>query len=267
MVNDKYYIIDSHCHIYPEKIATLAKNHTDEFYSENSVGKGTVSDLIERGKSAGVDKFIVQSVATVPKQVRKINEFIANEVKNNDCFVGLGTMHPESEDIIGDLNHLKELGLKGVKIHPDIQGFCLDCEGYQKMYEYCQENGLIVLMHTGDYRYDYSNPNRLKPLLEKYKNLKVIGAHFGGWSVYEDASRELCGYENFYVDCSSSFAYFDNESALKYIRRYGVDKVLFATDYPMWDAKSELERFFSLGLSEEDNKKILSLNAKKLFNI
>ena len=69
----------------------------------------------------------------MPRQVQKINEFIASEVAKNDCLVGLGTMHPESEDIISDLNHLKELGLKGVKIHPDYQGTYIDTDGYYQI--------------------------------------------------------------------------------------------------------------------------------------
>ena len=40
-------------------------------------------------------------------------------------------------------------------------------------------------MHTGDYRYDNSNPNRVLPVLKAYPKLTLIGAHFGGWSVWE----------------------------------------------------------------------------------
>ena len=122
MIQNKYYVIDAHCHIYPSKIASLAIRHTDEFYSESSQGKGVTEHLIESGVNAGIDKFIVQSVATTPKQVKKINEFIKAEVlKSSDKLVGLGTLHPYSEDMKGDIMHLLELGLKGVKIHPDIQ--------------------------------------------------------------------------------------------------------------------------------------------------
>ena len=69
-----YFIIDSHCHIYPEKIASLAVNHTDTFYNEKSKCKGTIADLLEDDKISHIDKFIVQSVATSKYQVRKINE-------------------------------------------------------------------------------------------------------------------------------------------------------------------------------------------------
>ena len=268
MINNKYYAIDAHCHIYPSKIALLAIHHTDEFYSEHSTEKGVAEHLIESGKNAGIDKFLVQSVATTKKQVRKINEFIKGEVeKSNGKLIGLGTIHPESEDMKGDILHLLDLGLKGIKIHPDIQETPVDNSGYKKAYEICESLNVPILMHTGDNRYDNSNPNRLVPILKEFKNLTVIGAHFGGWSIWEEAPKHYANFDNFYVDCSSSFHYLNDEQIIKIIKEYGANKVLFATDYPMWSAKTEIERLLSLGLSEQDYKLIFSENAKKVFNI
>ena len=109
--------------------------------------------------------------------------------KHPGRFIGVGTLHPDSADIKGDIEHLVSLGLKGVKLHPDIQGFKIDDYRCLKIYELCEENRLPILMHTGDSRYDYSNPNRLLPVLKIYTELTVIGAHFGGWSIWETASR------------------------------------------------------------------------------
>lgn len=262
------YTIDAHCHIYPEKIAAKAVAGTDNFYGENSVGLGTVSDLVERGMAAGIDHFIVQSVATTPKQVNSINEFIAREVANSGgLMTGLGTLHPDSADMKADVRHLLELGLRGVKLHPDIQAFKIDDYRCLKIYELCEENGLPVLMHTGDNRYDYSNPNRLLPILEIYTNLKVIGAHLGGWSIWEEAVNVYKDMPNFYVDCSSSFPYLKPEMAKNIIRKYGSSKVLFGTDYPMWDAKSELEYLLNLPLEKNEISDILNMNAKRLFGL
>ena len=125
---------------------------------------------------------IVQSVATTPKQVQSINEFIADTVAHaNGRLTGLGTLHPNSENLREDVEHLIALGLKGVKLHPDIQNFKVDDYRCLKIYELCEEFGLPILMHTGDKRYDNSNPNRLLPILEIYDHLTIIGAHFGGW--------------------------------------------------------------------------------------
>ncbi len=268
MVKNKYYVIDSHCHIYPEKIAARAVAGTDAFYDEHSLGKGTVSDLLLMEESAGIDHFIVQSVATTPHQVGRINDFIAESVANSGGKItGLGTLHPDSKDIKGDVQHLLELGLKGVKLHPDIQQFKIDDYRCLKIYELCEQEKLPILMHTGDHRYDFSNPNRLLPVMEIYTELTVIGAHFGGWSVWEEAAEKLSRLPNLYVDCSSSLPYISSDTAKTLVHTYGVDKVLFGTDYPMWSPSDELEKFFKIGLTEEENKKIFADNAKKLFGI
>ena len=83
----------------------------------------------------------------------------------------------------------------------------------------------------------------------------------------KEAAEKLAKLPNLYVDCSSSLPYINNEVANKIVHIYGADKVLFGTDYPMWSPSDELERFFKIGLTEEENKKIFSENAKKLFGI
>lgn len=259
-------IVDSHCHIYPDKIASRAVEGIGKFYDLPMHSGGTVADMLEAEKAAGVSHCIVFSVATKMTQVTSINEFIADEVAKSDGFMtGLGTLHPDSPDIKGDFEHLLALGLKGVKLHPDVQGFKIDDYRCLKIYELCEQHGIPVLLHTGDSRYDLSNPNRLKPILETYTDLTVIGAHFGGWSLWEKAAEELHGYGNFYVDCSSSFYELSSETSLKLIRKYGADRVLFATDYPMWTPKDELEYFDALPLNEEERGRILYKNAEKLF--
>ena len=261
-------IIDAHCHIYPDKIALKAAKSTGDFYGIPSLHDGKISTLLSLGDKAGVDRFIVQSVATTPKQVRSINRFIHDTVNEfPDRMYGLGTLHPDSEDIQGDVEDLISLGLKGVKLHPDIQKFKLDDYRCLKIYELCENNNLPILIHTGDSRYDYSNPNRLIPILDIYNKLTVVGAHFGGWSIWEEATEQLYKKENFFVDCSSSFYALSDEQIKKIIAQYSTDRVVFGTDYPMWDLKTEVDRFNSLGYSEEDSEKILWKNAMRIYSL
>ena len=260
-------IIDAHCHIYPDKIAEKAAAATGRFYDIEMDLDGKVSTLLREGAAAGIDHFIVQSVATTPAQVGSINRFIAGEVAaSGGIMTGLGTLHPESDDIEKDVEELLALGLRGVKLHPDIQGFKLDDYRCLKIYELC-EGRLPLLLHTGDHRYDFSNPNRLKPILDTYTDLVVIGAHFGGWSMWERAAQQLRGYKNLYVDCSSSLYAISPETGRRLVRSYGADRVLFGTDYPMWSPSDELDRFYAMGLSAEENEKILCSNAAALFSI
>ncbi|MBE6668161.1 MAG: amidohydrolase [Ruminococcaceae bacterium] len=263
----KYKIIDSHCHIYPDKIAQKASEATGHFYDLPASLDGKISTLLEHGARAGIDRFVVQSVATTPKQVSSINNFIATAVnEGNGKFTGLGTLHPDSEDMEADVNEIITLGLKGVKMHPDIQQVKLDDPRMHKIYELC-EGRLPMLLHTGDCRYDYSNPNRMIPILEKYPNLTVIGAHFGGWSIWEEATAKFTQYENFLVDCSSSLYAISPQKAKELIMAYGTDRVLFGTDYPLWTPESEIERFMQLDLTDEQREDILYNNTAKLFDI
>lgn len=262
-----YPIIDCHCHIYPEKIAIKAVKGISSFYHINMGYDGRYSTLVDSGKSCGVKHFIIFSVATTPHQVHSINSFIAECIKkSNGLMTGLGTLHPDSDDIERDIAEIKSLGLKGVKLHPDFQRFKADEPKCDKIYELCQGT-LPILIHTGDVRYDYSNPDRIKPVLEKYPNLTVIGAHFGGWSCWKEAAQKLCGFDNFYVDCSSTFNWLTAKECAELVKAYGSDKVLFGTDFPMWSHSDELKSFFEMNLSEEDNRKILYENAMKLFSI
>lgn len=261
----KYKIIDSHCHIYPDKIAEKAAASTGNFYDLPAALDGKISTLLEHGKRAGIEHFIVQSVATTPKQVSSINHFIHDSVAASDGhFTGLGTLHPDSEDMESDVNEIIALGLKGVKLHPDIQKVAIDDPRMHKIYELC-EGRLPMLLHTGDYRYDLSNPNRVIPILEQYSDLTVIGAHFGGWSIWEEATEKLCKYKNFLVDCSSSLYAITPETAKELIHVYGVERVLFGTDYPLWTPEEEIERFMQIDLTEEERENIFYNNAAKLF--
>ena len=176
-------IVDSHCHIYPESIAHKAVGSIDSFYEglPFSPQDGTAETLLRTGRENGITRFIVYSVATKPGQVSSINHFLRDrEQASGGAFTALGTMHPDSPQIEEDLDELCALGLHGVKLHPDIQSFKADDPKIMKVYGLCEERGLPVVVHTGDSRYDFSNPDRIVNVLRAFPRLTFIGAHFGG---------------------------------------------------------------------------------------
>ena len=136
-----------------------------------------------------------------------------------------------------------------------------------RIYEMCEARGLPVYAHTGDYRYDRSNPDRTVNVLKAFPKLKFVGPHFGGWSVWKDALKTLPEYENITVDTSSSLFWMDDEFAREIIRAYGSKRVMFGTDTPMWRHKTELDRMNSLGLTDEELKDIMWRTCAKLLDI
>lgn len=261
-------IIDVHAHVYPDAIAQRAADSIGVFYEIPMHMGGTVHELMVRSEAAGIGQSWVHSAAVTPSRVKAVNDFIISTVQAHaDRFVGFGTMHPDFENVADELDRIKAAGLKGVKLHPDFQHFCLDDEKAIAMFQAMAERKLTAIVHTGDHRYPYSEPRRMARVLDAVPSLRVNCAHLGGWSVWNDAWRELAGRDGVWVDTSSSLYAVTPEEAAQIIRHYGEDRVLFGTDYPMWEPAEEVEKFLRLPLSAQQQEKILHLNAEAFLSL
>ncbi len=264
-------IIDAHAHIFPEKIAQKATEGISGFYDGMKMDShGTLRELLEKGQKAGVDRFIVQSVATVPEQVTSINNFISESVRlYPDKLIGFGAMHPDFPDIEGEIERMISLGLRGIKLHSDFQQFNIDDERAFPIYEAAQGR-LPILFHCGDNRSDRSSPERLLKVAERFPRLIIIGAHLAGWTMWDKGARIFQDFAKtdprggIYTDCSSSLYAMPPEHAAELIRMFGANRVMWGTDYPMWNAEEELERFARLPLTEREKELVLCENALRL---
>lgn len=258
-------IIDIHTHVYPEKIAKKATLSVSDFYGIGTDNTGTSAELLEKGSRVGIEKYLILPVAIRPDQVRAINEFIKTECDAHSEFVGFGTVHAGLENIAEELEHIRSLGLRGVKMHPDTQKFCIDDERLYPMYEEI-EGKMPVYLHTGDYRYDYSHPRRLRRVLDDFPKLQVVAAHLGGWSV-QDTAQEYLRDTNALVDVSSSIMFMPPEKAVEYIRAFGTERVMFGSDFPLWNPDTEFERFMTLPLTDVEREQIAYTTAAEFLKL
>ena len=259
-------IINAHAHIFPDGIAEKATAGISDFYKlPMDSSAGTVGNLFADGKAAGVDKCVVCSVATVPRQTRVINEFMAKVcAEHADKLVFLAAAHPDTENVVSEIEYAVSLGAKGVKLHPDFQTFKADHKAAFPIYEYCEAAGLTLLIHAGDSRFDFTSPRRILNIKKMFPCLTLVAAHMGGWSEWDEAKALLPG-SGIYVDTCSTQGFISPEQMREMIAAYGADHVLFGTDFPMWNACKELEMLRQLGLSDGDMGQILHGNAQKLF--
>lgn len=259
-------ILDIHAHIYPDIIAQKASDTIGEFYRLPVHHDGTLQTLLTLETAAGITKMVVHSVAVTWEKVTRINDFIAEAVHGHKNLTGFATMHPDHKHIAAEIDRAIGIGLKGLKLHPDFQHFNIDDEKAFPIYE-AIAGRIPLLIHTGDKRYETSRPERMAKVLDRFPNMQTICAHLGGWSQWEDAHRILAGRPNVWVDTSSSLYAISPEAARKIISHYGVDRVIFGTDYPMWTPLEELNRLQALGFSTEDMEKMLFKNGSSLLGL
>lgn len=262
-----FEIYDMHAHIFPHKISEKATESIGKFYDLSMFySVGETEYLLAAEQPINTRRMLVCSVATTPKQVQSINDFIKGECDAHPELIGFAALHGDYEDIAGEVDRIISMGLHGVKLHADFQRTPIDSPKSYRIYE-AIEGRLPVLLHMGDYRHDFSHPTMLAKVLRDFPKLKVLASHLGGYAAWDEAETVLKAGENIRFDTSSALGMMSPERALRLIRHYGAENCMFGTDFPMWNPKKEAETLLSLGLSYEEYKGIFSENAKAFLNL
>lgn len=255
-------VVDAHAHIYPEKIATRAVNAVGDFYTIPMYGDGTSEHVREAMQRSPITHFFLLGVATTAKSVQSVNNFLAAECQAHPEFIGFMAMHQDYEDPEAEINRALELGLRGLKLHPDTQEVAIDDARLMAVYEIAAAKGIPVAIHTGDYRYDYSHPSRLKKVLHTFPDLVVNGAHLCGWSIPE-IGYDLLHEERVFMDISSTMALTGLRRAEELVRLWGTSRIMFGSDFPMWDPADEYNQFTSLHFTDDELENMLWHNAER----
>ena len=260
-----FSIADMHTHIFPSKISEKATLSIGQFYDiKMHYDAGESQKLLEAERVIGTKKMLVCSVATTPKQVVSINDFIAGECAAHPEFYGFAALHGDFNDIAGEVERIISLGLHGIKLHPDFQKTAIDSLASYRIYE-AIEGRLPVLIHMGDYRHDFSHPRMLAKVMCDFPKLKVIASHLGGFAAWDEAEEVLKSGENIRFDTSSSVCLMSQERAKRLIGSFGIDCCMFGSDFPMWSPEEEANRLLSLGYTFEDYQKMFWQNAQDFF--
>jgi Predicted metal-dependent hydrolase of the TIM-barrel fold len=259
-------IIDSHTHVYPEKIAETAKEFLQKSFKRTMIDLPVISNLYKYMDQAGISKSVVASVASRPDQVVSINSWLFS-IKDKRI-IPFAAMHPYFKDYKEEFKRIKD-NASGVKLQSEFQMFYADEEAAFPMYEEMQNLGIPVLFHCGvelsspgEVR---SSPDRMLNVINRFPELKVIGAHMGGFLMWDEVLDKLAG-KNMYFDSSDSFRVMEKTLLDKFFEKHGFDKILFGSDFPLEIPKEETDFIQKLNISEENKQKIFSHNIKKLLN-
>lgn len=233
--------IDVHTHVFHDKIAESARRQLIKYYGHTVTADGTAGTLLKMMDRSGIDRAFVLTAATVPEQVKPANTWAA-ELGKNERFIPFGTIHPDFKDWEDELKRLEKNKIKGIKIHPEFQGFNLDDEKMFPIYEALQKR-FTVLFHVGDVlppEKNPSSPQKLARILDNFPDLTCIAAHFGGFYHWDWVIESYKG-KKLFIDTSSSLQFITDTQLKDILKNFPEETFLFGSDYPINDPADEIE--------------------------
>lgn len=263
-------VIDCHVHCFPDDLAERAVARLTSAYRVEPSFDGTIRGAIGQMESAGIEKSIVLPVATKPSQVRSINDWVLSI--RDERIVPFGAIHPYFEDVKGEIRRLADMGIKGVKLHPNWQGYRPEDSEVFPMYEAIAKHQLIAYFHGGDELEPWpteivSTPKAYAEVHMRFPEMKMVVAHMGGYLMWDVVEEYLLG-KDLYFDMSACFPdKLPDERYLALIRAHGANKVLYASDSPCSHPMPQLERLLRLPLTEDEKNLILWENAAHLLGL
>lgn len=266
--------IDFHVHAFTDSIAKRAMESLQAAGSSSGLKAhtdGTTGDLEKLLKSRDISHAVLLPIATKPSQQTNINNWAA-EVTKQGFFYCYGTVHPDAENRMEELERIKSLGLYGVKLHPDYQNFFVDDEKLIPVYKKCAELGLPVMIHSG---FDpvspdvcHCKPENAAKVLDLVPEATMIFAHAGAMCRWDEVETYLAGRQgSVYFDVSVVANYIKPDQLLRIIRKHGADRILFGSDSPWDDPENEKQMIKNLPLSDEEKDMIFYKNALKILKI
>jgi len=262
-------VIDIHTHCFPDHIASKALDALAAVAANHPrFTDGTIAGLKESMRQSGISKSVILHIATKASQTSVINRW-AVEI-NDDEIISFGTIHPDYSDWKDEIAFLSDAKIKGIKFHPDYQGFFIDEPRMFPVYEAIAKAGMIILFHAGldiglpgPYK---CMPYMLKKITRDLPGAKIIAAHMGAYAFWDDVDKLLLG-EELYFDTSYCLVKMEQERLKSMIINHGYEKVLFGSDSPWAMQNPEIEKIRALGLTDMQTEAVLYGNSRRLLGI
>ncbi len=239
-------IIDAHCH--------LGKGF-DMKVSPKELLKEMDKNGVEKAIICPVDKFIVV-------YNKEGNDYIMECIeKFPDRLIGFATVNPwYGEKGISELKRCLDKGMRGLILHPFLQGYLLNDKLTFPLLEEIEKYNLPVYFHTGTLV--SSEPYQLRDLAEKFPKINFIMGHSAASDYWNDIILAGKDIDNIYFETSLNYP----DLISNVLNELGEDKVIFGSGFPQDSLKIEIEKIRIACPDKEKQTMIFEKNIKQLIS-
>lgn len=233
------YILDIHTHIGGRSIIYhLPDASTD--------------DMVAEMDRHGIDAAVTFPFSAITSDFRAGNDIVADGVKRYpDRLVGFACVNPHYHlEMFEELQRCKKMGLRGIKLIPDYQGYPREGPNLFPAFEFAHENHWPMLNHC------WGSPEFLDKLADTYSGACFIIGHYD--LIYADV---IARHENVFQCTCAALNFGDMERLLQVV---SADKIVFGSDFTDLPIMFSMAPILYARISDDDKRKILGLNARSL---
>ncbi|MEU6263597.1 amidohydrolase family protein [Saccharopolyspora shandongensis] len=209
------------------------------------------------------------------------NRLLAEQAAEHaDVLIPFASLDPaRGKDAVREARILVEdYGIKGFKLHPNLQSFFPNDPSAYPLYEQIQELRVPALFHTGQsgigagmpgsggIRLKYSNPLALDDVAVDFPAMPIIMAH-PSFPWQDEALAVAARHTHVYIDLSGWSPKYFPASLIQYANTMLRDKVLFGSDFPLLPPDRWISDFAGLEIKPEVRPKIMKNNAIRLLQL
>ncbi len=187
-----------------------------------------------------------------------------------DRFIGVAFVNPHyPKEALPELERAYDsLGFKMLKVYPPYALIPLTDPAWAPIFEWCDARSAVVMSHSdlGMAGNHLHRPRLFAELAKRYTNVRWVLGHAGN----AEAGRVEAVWAakqgpNIYLETATSWG---GNGAIEFlVEGAGQDRVLFGTDMPLMDARYQIGRIATSGISPESKAAVLGGNAARLLGL
>lgn len=183
-----------------------------------------------------------------------------------DRFVAFAYISPTMpERMVPELTRaIDELNFVAIKLYPPFTPWEFNQPPWHPIYEFADERNLTIIFHTDHLR--QNRPRFLADMAPRHPQANFVAGHSGNVpEARAEAIAAAQAHPNVYLETCSTFRTPGVIEQL--VNEAGADRVLFGSDIPLMDPRSQLGKIITADISDEAKRLVLGGNAQRLLRL
>ena len=215
--------------------------------------------------AVGIDRSVIFDIWH--PEGRRSNDITAEHVAAHpDRFTGCAYVTPlMPETMVPELERaVDQLGLSGIKLYPPFVEIPFNDPIWWPIYEFANDRKLPLLWHTGIEHASW--PKYAADVAPKYPDANFVLGHSGNCPPARRQALDVAkDHPNVYLETCSTFR---TPGAIEeLVEEGGADRVIFGSDIPLMDPRTQLGKIITADISDEDKRLVIGGNAKRLLGL